>query len=227
MDENGDTQKEKIVRAKRKGKMVFDDAMPPFFVEFEAKRLDNNIGYIRFNAFMPPVDHKFKSTIESMQDTSALIIDIRGNHGGFFDVRKATAEALVKDRVLFWRYKARDKTRDIFLEPTNNVYNRPVAVIVDYMCVSSCEDFSGGLKAIKRATIIGDRTPGVVLPAYIPKLPNGATFLYPYAQSITADGTVLEGHGVVPDFEVALDRNELLQGKDTQLEAAINFILKK
>jgi C-terminal processing protease CtpA/Prc len=51
--------------------------------------------------------------------------------------------------------------------------------------------------------------------------------LYPYTQSITADGTVLEGHGVVPDIEVALDRNELLQGKDTQLEAAINFILKK
>lgn len=226
MDENGDTQKEKIVRAKRKNKMVFNDVMPPFFVEFEAKRLDNNIGYIRFNAFMPPVDHKFKSTIESMQDTSALIIDIRGNHGGFFDVRKAIAEALVKDRVLFWRYKGRDKTRDIFLEPANNVYNRPVAVIVDYKCVSSCEEFSGGLQAIKRATIIGDRTPGVVLPADFFKLLNGATFLYPYTQSITADGTVLEGHGVVPDIEVALDRNELLQGKDTQLEAAINFILK-
>lgn len=227
MDENGDTQKEKIVRAKRKDKMVFDDAMPPFFVEFEAKRLDNNIGYIRFNAFMSPVDHKFKSTIESMQDTSALIIDIRGNHGGFFDVRKAIAEALVKDRVLFWRYKGRDKTRDTFLEPTNNVYNRPVAVIVDYMCVSSCEEFSGGLKAIKRAAITGDRTPGVVLTADFFKLPNGATFLYPNTQTITADGTVLEGHGVVPDIEVALDRNELLQGKDTQLEAAINFILKK
>jgi C-terminal processing protease CtpA/Prc len=127
---------------------------------------------------------------------------------------------------LFWRYKGRDKTRDIFLEPTNNVYNRPVAVIVDYICVSSCEELSGGLKAIKRATIIGERTPGVVLPADFFKLPNGATFVYPYTQSITADGTVLEGHGVVPDFEVALDRNELLQGKDTQLEAAINFILK-
>jgi len=227
MDENGYLLLEKIVRAKRKGKMIFNDAFPQFFVEFESKRLDNNIGYIRFNAFMPPVDHKFKSTIESMQDTSALIIDIRGNHGGFFDVRKAIAEALVKDRVLFWRYKGRDKTRDIFLEPTNNVYNRPVAVIVDYMCVSSCEEFSGGLKAIKRATITGDRTPGVVLPADFFKLPNGATFLYPNTQSITADGTVLEGHGVVPDIEVALDRNELLQGKDTQLEAAINFILKK
>jgi carboxyl-terminal processing protease len=227
VDEKGDSFLKKIVRAQRKGKMKFYDEFPPFFVEFESKLLENNIGYVRFNAFMPPVHIKFKDTIKSMQDTTALIIDIRGNHGGFFDVRKAIAEALVKDRVLFWRYKVRDKTRDIFLEPTNNVYKRPVAVIVDYMCVSSCEEFSGGLKAIKRATITGDRTPGVVSPAHFFKLPNGATFLYPYTQSITADGTVLEGHGVVPDIEVALDRNELLQGKDTQLEAAINSILKK
>jgi len=227
VDEKGNSFLKKIVRAQRKGKMKFYDEFPPFFVEFESKLLENNIGYVRFNAFMPPVHNKFKDTIKSMQDTTALIIDIRGNHGGFFDVRKAIAEALVKDRVLFWRYKGRDKTRDIFLEPTNNVYNRPVAVIVDYMCVSSCEEFSGGLKAIKRATIAGDRTPGVISPAHFFKLPNGATFLYPYTQSITADGTVLEGHGVVPDIEVALDRNELLQGKDTQLEAAINFIFKK
>ena len=228
LDENGGSHLEKIVRAKRKVKMVFDDApLPPSFVEFEAKLLDNNIGYVRFNAFIPTVDHKFKSTIESMGDTSALIIDLRGNHGGIFDVRKAMAEALVKDRILFWRYKGRNKTQDAFLEPTDNVYERPVAVIVDYMCVSSGEEFSGGLKAINRATIIGERTPGAVLTVDFVKLPNGAVFLYPNTQTITADGTVLEGYGVVPDIEVALDRNELLQGKDSQLEAAINFILKK
>jgi len=226
MDENGDTQKAKSVREPRKGKMIFDDALPPFFVEFESKCLDNKIGYVRFNAFMPPVNHKFRSTIESMQDTSALIIDLRGNHGGFFDVRKTMAETLVKDRILFWRYKGRDKTRDAYLEPADNVYEGPVVVIVDHMCVSSGEEFSGGLKAIKRATILGERTPGVVLTADFVKLPNGATFMYPNTQTITADGTVLEGHGVLPDIEVALDQNELLQGKDTQLEAAINFFLK-
>jgi len=226
MDENGDTQKEKIVRAKRKGKMQFDDALPPFFVEFESKLLENNIGYVRFNAFMPPVHNKFKDTIKSMQDTAALIIDIRGNHGGFFDVRKAVAETLVKDRVLFWRYQGRDKTREVYLEPDDSVYEGPVVVMVDHLSISSAEEFSGGLKAIKRATIVGERTPGVVVTANFEKLPNGATFMYPKAWTITADGTALEGHGVIPDVEIILDRNELLQGKDTQLEAAINFISK-
>ena len=224
MDENGDSQKKKIVRAKRKGKMQFDDALPPFFVEFESKVLENNIGYVRFNAFMPPVHNKFKDTIKSMQDTTALIIDIRGNHGGFFDVRKAVAETLVKDRVLFWRYQGRDKTREVYLEPADSVYEGPVVVMVDQLSVSSAEEFSGGLKAIKRATIVGERTPGVVVTANFEKLPNGATFLYPKAWTITADGMVLEGHGVIPDVEIILDRNELLQGKDSQLEAAVRFI---
>jgi carboxyl-terminal processing protease len=226
MDENGGSHLKKIVRAQRKGKMILGEVFPPFFVEFESKRLDNNIGYVRFNAFMPPVNDKFKDTIESMQDTSALIIDIRGNHGGFLDVRKEMAESLVKDRVLLWQYKGRDKTREVYLEPAENVYDGPVVVMVDQLCASSGEEFSGGLKAINRATILGERTPGVDVTADLIKLPNGATFMYPIAWSITADGTVLEGHGVIPDIEVTLDRSELLQGKDSQLEAAIKFILK-
>jgi carboxyl-terminal processing protease len=175
---------------------------------------------------MPPVHNKFKKAIKSMQDTTALIIDIRGNHGGFFDVRKTVAETLVKDRVLFWRYQRRDEIREVYLEPADNVYEGPVLVIVDNLSVSSAEEFSGGLKAIKRATIVGERTPGVVVTADFEKLPNGATFMYPNAWTITAAGTVLEGHGVIPDIMITLDRNELLQGNDSQLEAAINFILK-
>ena len=55
-------------------------------------------------------------------------------------------------------------------------------------------------------------------------LPNGATFIYPVAQETTLDGTVLEDHGVVPDIEAALARALLLQGIDSQLEAAVRAI---
>jgi predicted CoA-substrate-specific enzyme activase len=67
-----------------------------------------------------------------------------------------------KNRVLFWRYQGIDKTREAYLEPADSVYEGPVVVLVDHLSVSSAEEFSGGLKAIKRATIVGERTPGVV-----------------------------------------------------------------
>jgi C-terminal processing protease CtpA/Prc len=42
-----------------------------------------------------------------------------------------------------------------------------------------------------------------------------------------ANGTVLEGRGVIPDIEVALDRALLLQDRDSQLEEAINYLKQR
>ena len=51
-----------------------------------------------------------------------------------------------------------------------------------------------------------------------------AVFLYPVAQMAIPDGTLLEGHGVVPDIEVGLDREMLLKGIDSQLDSAVRSI---
>ena len=90
--------------------------------------------------------------------------------------------------------------------------------------MSSSEEFSGSLQALGRATIVGLQTPGICLVMNIKTLPYGTILAYPIAEGQTRDGRVLENNGVVPDIEVALDRAQLLQGKDTQLEAAINFL---
>jgi C-terminal processing protease CtpA/Prc len=57
--------------------------------------------------------------------------------------------------------------------------------------------------------------------------PNGAIFMFPVAQLSTPDGTVLEGHGVIPDVEVGLKREMLIKGIDSQLDSAIRQIKKK
>ena len=51
--------------------------------------------------------------------------------------------------------------------------------------------------------------------------------MYAFAQPIMPDGKVIEGNGVVPDIEVRLNREALLEGKDNQLEAAVNYIKSK
>ena len=82
------------------------------------------------------------------------------------------------------------------------------------------------MKAINRAVIVGERSPGKVLIMKMLKLENGGLLIYPFGQTRTADDHILEGNGVMPDIEVTLDRRSLLQGKDAQLEAAINFLNK-
>jgi carboxyl-terminal processing protease len=56
------------------------------------------------------------------------------------------------------------------------------------------------------------------------KLPNGDVLIHAYADFVTADGTRLEGRGVVPDVEVPLTRQDLLAGKDATLDRALQWI---
>ena len=97
-------------------------------------------------------------------------------------------------------------------------------MLIDVMSASSAEEFSGALQAIGRAVVVGERSAGICVVMDVMQLPNGAMLIVPVAQTRTADGTVLEGRGVIPDIEVALDRSLLLQGIDSQLEAAIEYI---
>ncbi|UCC62352.1 MAG: hypothetical protein JSV36_16480, partial [Anaerolineae bacterium] len=121
-------------------------------------------------------------------------------------------------------YKGRDSTRQVHLEPARNAYTGPLVVLIDVMSLSSAEEFSGAMQAIDRAVIVGERSAGICVVANWTQLPNGATFMYPIEQTQTAGGTVLEGQGVIPNFEVKLDRALLLQGVDSQLEAAVEYI---
>jgi C-terminal processing protease CtpA/Prc len=63
------------------------------------------------------------------------------------------------------------------------------------------------------------------LTANIVALPNGGILIYPFSQAITPAGRVLEYNGVVPDTEVTLDRQQLLQGVDAQLQAALEYLV--
>jgi len=56
---------------------------------------------------------------------------------------------------------------------------------------------------------------------------GGICFVLAALAFATPDGIILEGRGVVPDIEVKLDRELLLQGVDSQLEAAIAYIQRQ
>lgn len=203
-----------------------DPAMPPACVEIEVRHLADGYGYLSFSGFLEPVLDNLLQAIDELQDSPALIIDLRGNPGGQFPVRKAVASKLVGEPNLFMRYQHRDGLEEAFLDPVPDAYRGEVVILVDELSASSSEEFTGSLQSIGRATVVGSRTPGSCLVMNIELLPKGWILVYPYGQSQTPDGRILEDNGVIPDIEVALDRQQLLQGIDTQLQAAIDYIDK-
>ncbi|HSN75615.1 MAG TPA: S41 family peptidase [Anaerolineae bacterium] len=202
----------------------FDPNLPPACTEFEMRRLTGGVGYLRFSGFLPTALDSVLQAIEELHDAPALLIDLRGNPGGVFPVRKAIASQLVGERTLFMRYQLRDEVEEAYLDFVADPYRGLVVILVDELSASSSEEFAGSLQALGRVTIVGSQTPGRCLVSNVVQFPSGAILSYPYGQSQTPDGRVLENNGVVPDVEVALDRVSLLQGIDMQLEAAIEYV---
>jgi carboxyl-terminal processing protease len=103
-------------------------------------------------------------------------------------------------------------------------YGGPLAILVDALTGSASECFAGGMQSLGRARIFGQTSMGQALPAIFDRLPNGDVLIHAYGDFVTADGTRLEGRGVVPDEEVPLTRAELLAGRDATLDRALQWI---
>jgi len=223
-DEGGEKREKKVVRTKRSGAAVGPKGMFFLAVEFEARRLDNGIGYIRLNTFQPPLATQISNAIKSLGNVPGIILDLRGNSGGEIE---QMPDLFLTERALLYINRTRDSETKAFFDPADDVYKGPLVLLVDVLSGSASEMFAACLQAIGRAVVVGERSPGSVMESDVMIFPNGATFLYPVAQISTPDGTVLEGHGVVPDIEVGLDREMLLKGIDSQLDSAIRYIEKE
>ena len=218
-------ENEVTLRMKKRGEgTTVAENFPTVFVDFNSRMLSDDIGYVYFSAVLPPADSLFFDAMEKLSGMRGLVIDIRGNPGGMHVVGEGIASKFVHETTRFSVFRDRDSTSYAYVEPSPPIFDGPIVILIDVMNGSASERFSGCMQSIGRAVVIGERSPGSVGPSDMKRLPNGAALMYLIAQSLTPDGVVLEGHGVIPDIEVSLDRSALLGGTDAQLERAISYL---
>ena len=65
----------------------------------------------------------------------------------------------------------------------------------------------------------------MALPSVVEVLPNGDKLQFAIADLTAPDGTRIEGRGVIPDEAVPLRREDLLAGRDADVDAAVTWLL--
>ena len=225
----------RLTRVPEQGERVLFGNLPAFYTRFEHERLEDagrSIGVIRFNTWMTVVMPRFDAAMDELRDTDGIIIDLRGNPGGLGAMVMGTSGHFLTSRVSLGTMKTRERDMRYMANPRLvgangrrvQPYGGPVVILIDGLTGSTSEVFAGGMQAIGRARIIGQTSAGAVLPALNERLPNGDVLYHAFADFVTPTGDRLEGRGVIPDDVVALDREGLLAGRDSQMEAAIRWI---
>jgi carboxyl-terminal processing protease len=181
---------------------------------------------------MPSVDGLVQQAVDRFRDAKGIVVDLRGNPGGLAAMIMGISGHFMTERKPLGTMKSREAELRFVANPRLvsatgqrvEPYGGPLAILVDSMTGSASECFAGGLQSLGRARVFGQTSMGQALPAFFDKLPNGDVLIHATGDFVTADGTRLEGRGVIPDRMVPIVREELLAGRDGTLEAALAWV---
>jgi hypothetical protein len=174
------------------------------------KILAHNVGYLKFNSFPDPsiCQSTAKAAMASLNDTDAIIFDLRDNGGGDPKMVALMASYLFEQPTHLDDFynRSQDSTQESWTPPPvagNKLTNKPAYVLISRATFSGAEEFSYDLKNLKRATLIGETTRGGAHMVSPHRIDEHFTIGVPDTRPINPiSNTDWEGTGVEPDVKV-------------------------
>ena len=123
----------------------------------------DTIGYIKVSRFAKNTYHEFLTALAKLksQNCQKLIIDFRGNSGGFLDVAiNMSNEFLHKQNLIVYTEGKSSKRQNVFANGTGTCQNMDVAVLIDEFSASASEIVAGAIQDNDRGIVIGRRSFG-------------------------------------------------------------------
>lgn len=163
--------------------------------------------------------------------STRLVIDLRGNPGGYLDAAVAMASFFLKEgQVVVSERQGKEETvlnhRSLGLSgiPTTT----KVVVLTDGGSASASEILAGALKDHGVAKVVGEKTFGKGSVQELINFKDGSSLKVTIAKWFTPNGVNISEHGIMPDVEVKFGTSTPngTDGKpiDTQLEKAIQVV---
>lgn len=164
----------------------------------------------------------FNRMFHEQIDSEALIIDERSNSGG--QAANYITEVLSRRHLSGWK----DRDGLIFNTPAGAVHG-PKLMLIDQDAGSGGDYLPYAFEELGIGTLMGTRTwGGLIGIAVNPPLIDGGRLTVPYFRFFDPQGRWrIENEGVAPDIVVGLDPIASNRGEDTQLERAIEEILRQ
>ena len=180
---------------------------------------DGRVGYIYLPNTAGPGYTFFNRMFYAQLDREAVIIDERSNGGG--QAANYIVEVLARRHLSNWVY------RDGLMATTPmGALHGPKLMMIDQDAGSGGDWLPYAFRELEIGPLLGTRTWGGLIGIFAnPPFVDGGVMTVPHFRFVDTDNNwSIENEGVAPDIQVLLDPVATNQGRDTQLEAAIDEI---
>jgi len=189
---------------------------------------DGAVGYIRLTGFSEAGATKFVEAVQAALDKgqTKLIVDLRGNPGGFVTAARTVASAFIEDGPVFWEEDAQGKqlATDSLGDGIATDAGIEVAVLIDKGSASASEIVAGALQDTGRATLIGETSYGKgTVQQWIELDDDTGAVKLTVAKWLTPDKRWIHNVGLVPDIVVEVPA-DTPAGEDPVLDRTVEFL---
>lgn len=188
------------------------------------------IGYIYIEIFSSTSTKQFKTELDKLEknNISGLVIDVRGNNGGYLtSVTDILSYLMPKGSILYQTEVNSKKT--ITKDKTKDYKEYPIAVLTNGGSASASEILAAAIKESYHGYVVGTKTYGKGTVQQLKKLSDGSIIKYTTQNWLTPNGNWINEAGVEPTDLVELD-NAYFENPstdtDNQLHKALDLVSK-
>jgi carboxyl-terminal processing protease len=158
------------------------------------------------------------------QGVKAVILDLRGNGGGYVDAAQDLAGLWLDGKVVVTE-RSGGKVVDELKSTSNPILaSIPTVVLVNGGSASASEIVAGALQDYKVAKLVGEKTFGKGSVQKLIDLPEGAQLKVTVARWYTPSGKNITKEGIAPDVAVTLSAEDVNADLDPQFDAAMKAL---
>ncbi len=210
-----------IMRAGSSGLIYFDIVRADIEIPIVEEIKEGNVGYLQLSDWSQKVNEKISADLVDLKAKGAtsLVIDLRGNGGGYMDPAIAAADLFLSEGTIVSSKGRIAGTNQDHKADAATEWDGPVILLVDRGSASSSEIFASALHDNKRCTLVGETTFGKGSVQKLFRQADGSAIRLTVARYYTPAGVNITDEGITPDVYV---RNPD-SGQDLQMEKALEL----
>lgn len=191
---------------------------------------DKKIGYISLSIFSSVASEQFNKQLVKLEKEgiSGLVIDVRGNSGGYLTTVTDIASYFLKKGDIIYKLEVNDKVT-VRKDKTKESRDYPVAVLIDKSSASASEILASSIKESYNGYVVGTNSYGKGTVQQTLVLSDGSMIKYTIEKWLTPLGNWINEEGVVPTNYVELSSeylNNPVFENDNQLNVALELVSK-